>query len=251
MKPLVSPDAVVFWNAQAAAWSAMADDDLSFYTMRTRWIADLVERHAASGSVLDLGCGPGLLTREFLRRGYDAYGADIAPAMIEAARADGDPTRFRVSADGTIPFARSFDTITAVGVFPYARDYGRLAADIRAHVISGGIVAASCTKAGSLYTVSEVCRRLVPGRSSLAVVRNLIRTGLWSAGFVDRRSSRQSYTPSSFDAVLRSAGLERIDSLSLYNWSAFDARPFKRGRVARCVARFLAWTYVGVYRAVS
>src|ERR671911_1404470 len=37
-------------------------------------------------SVVDLGCGTGLLTRELALRGYEVTGVDPAPAMLEVAR---------------------------------------------------------------------------------------------------------------------------------------------------------------------
>lgn len=250
--PLVSEDAVAFWEERAEAWAAMAEDKQSFYTMRSCLVADLVTRHLASGTILDVGCGPGILTRELLRRGFDAYGADIAQAMVDAARAaNGDVYRFRRSDGGTIPFDGTFNAITAVGVFPYARDYARLAADIRAHLRDGGIVVASCANSHSIYTASEVCKRLAPGRGTRTVLANLLHTGVWSGGFVDARDRRQAYTPSAFDRVLRAEGLARVHSISLYNWSTFDASPLQRGPIARALARLLGWTYIGVYRAAN
>ncbi len=37
-------------------------------------------------SVVDLGCGTGLITRELAQRGYQVTGVDSAPAMVEVAR---------------------------------------------------------------------------------------------------------------------------------------------------------------------
>jgi SAM-dependent methyltransferase len=37
-------------------------------------------------SIVDLGCGTGLITRDLARRGYRVTGIDPAPAMIEVAR---------------------------------------------------------------------------------------------------------------------------------------------------------------------
>ncbi len=39
-----------------------------------------------SGVVADLGCGGGTLAEKLLAAGYDAFGVDISPAMIAAAR---------------------------------------------------------------------------------------------------------------------------------------------------------------------
>lgn len=47
-----------------------------------------------SGIVVDLGCGPGLWARELTRRGYDALGIDISPAMIALARKTAPEAQF-------------------------------------------------------------------------------------------------------------------------------------------------------------
>ena len=49
-----------------------------------------------SKSIVDLGCGTGLITRELARQGYQMTGVDPAPAMIDRARrgAYGDRVRW-------------------------------------------------------------------------------------------------------------------------------------------------------------
>ncbi|MBZ5628214.1 MAG: methyltransferase domain-containing protein [Acidobacteriia bacterium] len=47
------------------------------------------------GLVVDLGCGPGLWARQLTRRGYDALGIDISPAMIALARKTAPRAQFR------------------------------------------------------------------------------------------------------------------------------------------------------------
>ena len=49
-------------------------------------------------SVVDLGCGTGLLTRELALQGYEVTGVDPAPAMVEVARSrpGGDRVRWLV-----------------------------------------------------------------------------------------------------------------------------------------------------------
>jgi SAM-dependent methyltransferase len=49
----------------------------------------------ASGLVLDLGCGSGILARELIDAGYDVLGIDISPSMIALARARVPEARFR------------------------------------------------------------------------------------------------------------------------------------------------------------
>jgi SAM-dependent methyltransferase len=44
-------------------------------------------RHLAAHTIIDLGCGTGLLTCELQRRGHHMIGIDPSPAMLAAARA--------------------------------------------------------------------------------------------------------------------------------------------------------------------
>jgi SAM-dependent methyltransferase len=60
------------------------------------WYLERMAR--AGGPVLEIGVGTGRLFAEALRRGIDAWGLDISPAMIAACRAKLDPgDRDRVS----------------------------------------------------------------------------------------------------------------------------------------------------------
>jgi SAM-dependent methyltransferase len=52
-----------------------------------RWLHEQVVPRTR-GSVLDLGCGPGLYTSRLARLGHRCFGIDISPASIEHARAE-------------------------------------------------------------------------------------------------------------------------------------------------------------------
>jgi SAM-dependent methyltransferase len=51
---------------------------------------------ASAGSVVDVGCGPGRVTRFLADAGLDTCGVDISPRMIEAARSAHPHLRFDV-----------------------------------------------------------------------------------------------------------------------------------------------------------
>ena len=56
----------------------------------------LARMTAAGGPVLEIGAGTGRLLREAHRRGLDAWGIDLSPAMVERCRTlEADPTRLR------------------------------------------------------------------------------------------------------------------------------------------------------------
>jgi ubiquinone/menaquinone biosynthesis C-methylase UbiE len=65
------------------------------------WLQASVDAFAASvaglGPVLDVGCGPGLVTAYLAERGLDVTGVDLSPRMIEHARRLFPTCSFRVA----------------------------------------------------------------------------------------------------------------------------------------------------------
>ena len=59
----------------------------SFYKKIADDIADAV---LSGARVLEVGCGPGRLSMELTRRGFDVTGLDLDPAMIERARVNAE-----------------------------------------------------------------------------------------------------------------------------------------------------------------
>jgi len=55
--------------------------------------ADMV-RARGGGTVADVGCGPGRITAHLRQLGVDAFGIDLSPGMIEAARREHPGVRF-------------------------------------------------------------------------------------------------------------------------------------------------------------
>ncbi len=73
-------------------------------------------------SVLDVGCGVGVMASELLDRGYDAYGADLAGVVPHWAQQGLPRDRFIVTdpADFRLPFADdSFDFVFSFGVIEH------------------------------------------------------------------------------------------------------------------------------------
>lgn len=66
--------------------------------------AELV-RGAGGGPVADVGCGPGHVTAHLRDSGLDAFGIDLSPAMIEAARREHPGLRFDVGSMTELPLA--------------------------------------------------------------------------------------------------------------------------------------------------
>ena len=90
-------------------------------------------------TILDIGCGTGLVAEELAARGFTAIdGLDASPRMLHEARAKGLYRRLiegDVRAHGTIEPGK-YDAVIAVGVFGAGhlgpQDLGRLARTVRA-----------------------------------------------------------------------------------------------------------------------
>ncbi|KSU53363.1 methyltransferase type 11 [Gordonia sp. SGD-V-85] len=73
-----------------------------------------VRDSGVAGTVLDVGCGPGLLTAELVALGFDAVGVDPSTAMLRIARSKHPGVRF-VSGDARIDAPELADvTVAAV-----------------------------------------------------------------------------------------------------------------------------------------
>ncbi|MCH8807832.1 MAG: class I SAM-dependent methyltransferase, partial [Planctomycetes bacterium] len=71
------------------------------------------------GSVLDVGCGMGILVHAFLASGVDARGVDVAPRCVDEGNRRA-PGRFSVSSILELPFEdSSADTVVCTDVLEH------------------------------------------------------------------------------------------------------------------------------------
>jgi SAM-dependent methyltransferase len=106
------------------------------------------------GALCDLGCGGGQLLVHAARLGWRVTGVDVAPAMVEEARALAAelPVELVVAAydENELP-EHSFDAVTAIGLIEYLAEDGPLFAEARRLLKPGGRFAVSCRN--RLYNV--------------------------------------------------------------------------------------------------
>jgi SAM-dependent methyltransferase len=100
---------------------------------------------AAGGAVLEIGSGTGRLLREALRRGVDAWGIDVNPAMVERCRARLPPeARERVSVADAVSMrlGRRFALVAApfrvLSHVAEVEDQIRLLDTVHEHLVPGG-----------------------------------------------------------------------------------------------------------------
>lgn len=99
--------------------------DLTHF-ITTEYIGLLTQRVAPRSTLLDLGCGTGVITKALAALGHDVTGVDISQAMldqIDTASPDGRIT-LRQGDIYALPFeAASFDGVITRWVVPHFRDW--------------------------------------------------------------------------------------------------------------------------------
>ncbi|MEU3653562.1 class I SAM-dependent methyltransferase [Streptomyces sp. NPDC032161] len=94
------------YDAVAVRYAELARDSLDVlpldrallaaFAELARTAADGSRSAAGSGSVAELGCGPGYLTAHLRDLGLDVFGVDLSPVMIDLAREAHPDLRFEV-----------------------------------------------------------------------------------------------------------------------------------------------------------
>src|SRR5262249_45304391 len=114
-------------DVRHAVHKPFSDENCAGYLFNMGAVFSLLPPRPAR--LLDLGCGTGWTSIFFARAGYEVVGADIAPDMIEHARAMGrqaglDNLRFVVSDYEELPFANEFDAVVFYDSLHHAIDEG-------------------------------------------------------------------------------------------------------------------------------
>jgi SAM-dependent methyltransferase len=87
------------YDRESAAWDRRRDEPK--HRELVKRIADeLANVVAPPGPVADLGCGPGAHALARARRGYDVFGVDGSPRMVQVARTRAARDKADVTFDG-------------------------------------------------------------------------------------------------------------------------------------------------------
>lgn len=131
-----------------------------------------------SGSrLLDLGCGPGLLSFDLAGRGYRGVGLDAAPAMVERARWEAgrrgfsESWHYEIADVEKLPFRNeSFDGAICAGVIDYLPSDDNLLRETWRVLKPGGVfVLAVTNKYGYTVSLSSVADRIKRSRRLMSL----------------------------------------------------------------------------------
>ncbi|GAB3137407.1 class I SAM-dependent methyltransferase [Amycolatopsis sp. NPDC004378] len=202
------------------------------------------------GSLLDVGCGPGMMVRHLLddRPGdFAVTGCDRSAAMVDAARTRvGEEASFSVGNIEEMPFADgTFDVALAMGVLEYV-DLGPALREIARVVRPGGLAVVTMLNPHSPYRMFE-WGLYWPARRVLGGIEEALR-------FPRRHGARhtgiEAYGPRRLRHELWRAGLQPQDTLFYdvnglvppldrvvrrwdRSWRAHPERTVKRGPAGR------------------
>ena len=143
-------------NRPLADWTGTGEAYASSFGRLTEGaVAPLLDAVGASrggdesGSLLDVGTGPGTVAAAAADRGYRVLGVDAEQSMVAEARRRHPSLRFDVAALPRLPFADgSFDVVTACFVINHVPDPGEAIADMARVTGSGGAVAVTVWPGG-------------------------------------------------------------------------------------------------------
>ncbi|MFO1036048.1 MAG: bifunctional 2-polyprenyl-6-hydroxyphenol methylase/3-demethylubiquinol 3-O-methyltransferase UbiG [Geminicoccaceae bacterium] len=174
--------------------------------LRIAWIRDRVVEHfrlagvgrhpLASLSILDIGCGGGLLSEPLARLGASVTGIDPLATNIDTARWHAEQSGVEVNyeaatSEDLVAAGRQFDVVLAMEVVEHVSDVETFMADIGSLVRPGGFV-----------VLSTVSRTIASFMLAIVGAEYLLRwlprgTHVWS----------KFITPSELAGRLRTAGL--------------------------------------------
>ena len=156
-------------------WATGYDDDLSSWSYQAPTVVTdtVLSRHPEARSVLDVGCGTGLVGRALRARGFagEVRGLDISQASLDIARRSGayDSVE-QADLQQQLPLEDdSVDALLCVGVMTYLPEVEAVWREFARVTRPGGLV------------VTTQREDIWDSRACQAVVDQLQRDGVWTA----------------------------------------------------------------------
>ena len=162
----------------------------------------------AKGRLLEIGCGPAVMTPELLAMGFEVTGIDVSSEMVRRAgqRMAGHPLekrcRFALGDVERLQYpGGTFNAVLCMGVLEYLPRYGRALAEMCRVLVPGGVVILTVPNRASAYHVARA------GYAGLRSLERRLRGRDAPEGVAHNRC-----VPWKFDRELTDAGLRKVQS---------------------------------------
>jgi len=200
-----------YFDRIAGHWTEKYQHD-GFFRRRLETVLSWLDGEPAATSILDFGCGSGVLMDALLEGGRTVTGVDASPGMIETAqvllRSDASRGRYTLELIDPGHFAgRYLGTVYAgvvcLGVLEYVPNPSTLLARLAAVVAPGGVLILSVPNRSSLLRLIETTVYRHP-----TFFRRLPVFAHLTGADTYRRFQIQQFTLSQLSRILASAGLQ-------------------------------------------
>jgi SAM-dependent methyltransferase len=182
-----------YWDEQADTFDEAPDHGLRDPGVRRAWAELLLPLVPPGARVADLGCGTGTLSVLLAGAGHDVHGVDLAPRMVEAARAKaaaaGCTARFTVGDAAHPPLdPGSVDVVLARHVLWAFEDPAAVLGTWTGLLRPGGrlLLVEGRWSTGAGLTAAELSRLVLRHREE-AEVRELAEAVYWGGPTTDER----------------------------------------------------------------
>lgn len=179
-------------------------EQLSYLTRKAHVLRMLDRIPGSKGKILDIGCGPGIYTRDLLLRGWEVWGMDLSPKMLEQAKESikdlpsASRAHFSTGQMENLAFDPSFfDAVICIGVLPYVDSLEKAVLEVSRILKPGGFV---------LFQLSN---NLAPIRLESALkkaVKSLIRRKGDEEDQLRDQFRITHHNPFQFDQICRASG---------------------------------------------
>jgi trans-aconitate methyltransferase len=123
-------------------------------------VVDLLNPQAGE-HILDLGCGPGQLTKKIADSGADVVGLDSSPAMIGQARQNYPKLRFVLQDAAALQFENEFDAVFSNAALHWMLDPAAVVRGISKALRPAGRFVAEMGGKGNVQTIVQTIQRVV------------------------------------------------------------------------------------------
>ena len=221
-----TPDIKAYFNTLAEKWNKNYSDSILFSERLEKIIRLTSDIPLKDKTVLDIGCGSGMISAHFSGKGASVYGIDISENMIQQADAfvqsRNMKAEFSIGDAANLQFPdKHFDLITCISVIEWMDEDRNALLEIKRVLKPNGIAIMSVPNQTSWLRKAETW--VFKSKKLLSVFFNF-RTGYLAF-------QKHQYDPRKFDALCREANLKTIDS-------TYYVTPFSKFSFFRKLSRF-------------